>query len=133
MAEATTQQSDFLGAGWAFPIGVAGGRFVMTSDEALIRQSILQILQTAKGERVMEPEFGCDLKRMVFEANNDAAINLATHAVRTALKSWEPRIRVLDVAAKADPARRAWLLIDLDYVILSLNSRQNLVYPFYLG
>ncbi len=133
MTETTTPQADFLGAGWAFPIGVQGGRFVMAADAVLIRQSILQILQTAKGERVMEPEFGCDLKRLVFEANNGGTVGLAGHAVRTALAAWEPRIRVLDVTAQADPERRDRLLIGVDYVILSLNSRQNLVYPFYLG
>lgn len=138
MADTTSSSSvppssDFLGNGWAFPFGVTGGRFAVAADDALIRQSILQILQTAKGERVMEPEFGCDLARMVFQANNDTAINLAAYAVRAALDAWEPRIRVIDVTASPDRGLRERLLIAIEYEILSFNRRQNLVYPFYLG
>lgn len=125
--------TDFLGAGWAFPIGPQGGRLAMLADDDLIRQSILLILQTSKGERVMEPQFGCDLKQMVFEANNDQAVHLAEYAVRDALRRWEPRIRVADVTAKADPTTPGRLLIGVDYVIRSLNSPRNLVFPFYLG
>jgi uncharacterized protein len=125
--------ADFLGLGWAFPIAVAGGRFAVKRDDELIRQSILLILQTSKGERVMEPNFGCDLKQMVFSPNNDSAFHLAAYAVREALQQWEPRIRVLDVSAQSGSANPNWLNISIDYLIRSFNSRHNLVYPFYLG
>ncbi|RYF88909.1 MAG: baseplate assembly protein [Caulobacteraceae bacterium] len=124
---------DFLGAGWAFPIDAVGGKVAMKSDAALISQSIGLILSTSRGERVMEPTFGCDLKQMVFEANNAQSIHLADHAVRSALQQWEPRIKVSNVAASVDPDNRDVLLISIDYVIRAFNSRHNLVYPFYLG
>lgn len=133
MAVSKQPAPDFLGAGWAFPIAVQGARFAMRSDDDLIQQSILLILQTSKGERVMEPEFGCDLQQMVFEANNDQAIHLAEYAVRDALQRWEPRIRVVAVTASTNASDPNQLLIRVDYIVRSLNSRRNLVYPFYLG
>lgn len=124
---------DFLGSGWAFPVDVVGGKLAMKSDAALIQQSIGLILSTSRGERVMEPQFGCDLKQMVFEANNEQAVHLADHAVRSALKTWEPRIKVSNVSASVDSSDPNTLLISIDYVIRAFNSRHNLVYPFYLG
>jgi len=124
---------DFLGTGWAFPVDAFGGKVAMKSDAALISQSIGLILSTSRGERVMEPTFGCDLKQMVFEANNAQSIHLADHAVRSALQTWEPRIKVSNVTASVDPNNREVLLISVDYVIRAFNSRHNLVYPFYLG
>lgn len=124
---------DFLGTGWAFPVKPFGGKIAMKSDADLIQQSIGLILSTSRGERVMEPEFGCDLKQMVFEANNEQSIHLAAHAVQAALQKWEPRIKVLGVSAAPAPGDPATLLISIDYVIRAFNSRHNLVYPFYLG
>jgi phage baseplate assembly protein W len=126
------QNSDFLGTGWAFPITPAGGRLATLSDEALIKQSILLILQTAKGERVMEPEFGCDLQQLVFAADNQGQLHLAQNAVQTALQTWEPRIKVLAVTVTPAQSNPACLLIGVDYMVRAFNSRANLVYPFYL-
>jgi uncharacterized protein len=123
---------DFLGVGWAFPVAVQGGRVAMRADEQLIAQSILLILMTSRGERVMEPQFGCDLKELVFTADT-AAMHIAEHSVSTALGAWEPRIRVSDVTAAPDPQAPDLLLINIEYVIRSYNSRHNLVYPFHLG
>lgn len=124
---------DFLGSGWAFPIKPFAGKVAMRSDADLIEQSIGLILSTGKGERVMEPEFGCDLKTMVFEANNEQTIHLAAYAVEAALRKWEPRIKVTAVTGRQAPGDAATLLISIDYVIRAFNSRHNLVYPFYLG
>lgn len=125
-------KADFYGTGWAFPLDAAGGRVATLSDEANIAQSILLILQTDRGERVMMPEFGCDLSRLVFAPDNQSTYYLAEAAVKRALSNWEPRIRVLDVTAAPDRANPACLLVSVDYIIRSKNSRQNLVYPFYL-
>ena len=44
---------------------------------------------------------------------------------------WEPRIRVLDVDAHADPENPAKLFIDIHYEILATHDRRSLVVPFY--
>lgn len=123
---------DFLGSGWAFPVQSVGGRVAMRTDAALIAQAIGLILSTARGERVMEPAFGSDLPRLVFEADEQAT-PLIEHAVRAALERWEPRIRVESVTVTNATAGPAALLIAIGYVIRAFNSRHNLVYPFYLG
>lgn len=124
----------FLGLGWNFPVTLDDERHVALAPSAAetVRQSIWTILSTAPGERVMRPDFGCGLQDLVFAVNNAGTANAAARTVREALAVWEPRIDVLDVYATADPQRPNVLLIEIDYVIRSTNSRFNLVYPFYL-
>jgi len=48
----------------------------------------------ASGERVLRPEYGCDLHRLVFSPNDATTAGLAVHYVRAALLRWEPRIEI---------------------------------------
>lgn len=123
---------DFLGQGWAFPIHPQGGRVVMAADATDIQQAILIILQTAPGERVMLPEFGCRINELVFAAGNATAVSLSQLYVKQALDRWEPRIQVLSVVTTIKPSQPNMLQIAIEYVIRSRNQPANLVYPFFL-
>jgi len=125
-------EGDFLGRGWAFPVGVDHrGGMAMASGEADIEQAIRVILETAPGERVMRPEFGCGLHRLVFAPNSPTTAGLVAYHVREALGRWEPRIEVERVDVSPDPLRDAVLFIQIRYRIRSTNDLRNLVYPFY--
>ena len=126
--------SDFLGVGWSSPVELDGnGQIQLAGYEAAVRQSIRMILSTAKGERLMRPEFGCSLHDLVFSMNSAAAIGQVISAVHESLIQWEPRIDVLDVTATPDPTEPNRLLIDIRYQVRTTNNRFNLVYPFYLS
>jgi phage baseplate assembly protein W len=126
--------TEFLGNGWAFPIGLDDdGRVRMAAGEEGVRQSIWTILSTSPGERIMRPDFGCALHDLVFDVNSPATATAVSGAVRDALAVWEPRIDVLDVFAAPDPADPSVLLIEINYQVRTTNSRFNLVYPFYMG
>lgn len=124
----------FLGIGWQFPIQLdQQGRVAIARYAESVEQSIRIILGTSRGERVMRPDFGCDLTRLIFAPNNTATAGLAMYYVREALRKWEPRIELLNVDANADENERTLLLISIEYRILATNTEHNLVYPFYLG
>ena len=42
-----------------------------------IRQAILLLFSTRPGERVMRPDYGCDIHRLVFSPNDDTTAGLA--------------------------------------------------------
>src|SRR5262249_43940187 len=87
--------ADFLGRGWGFPTAVGlGDEINMVADEDDIRQAIRIILETDPGERVMRPDFGAGLRRMVFEPINTSTMALVRQRVEAALVAWEPRIEV---------------------------------------
>ncbi len=123
---------EFLGAGVAFPIRLDAGRIAMNSYEDHVRQSIRLILQTAKGERVMRPDFGAGLHNLVFEPVNPVTTSLVQHEVKEALIRFEPRIDVLKVEVTVDQKEQQKLLINIQYRVRRTDTIFNLVYPFYL-
>lgn len=125
--------TDFLGRGWAFPVGVGVDSDVqMVADAGDIEQAIRLILETDPGERVMRPDFGAGLRALLFEPINTNTLAMVQHRVQDALVRWEPRIDVADVTVSADDAASGILLIRIDYSIRATNTFANLVYPYYL-
>ena len=123
----------FLGSGVGFPLELDDGDIKQAKDEESIRQSIRIILGTAKGERVMRPEFGCGIYDLVFEITTDSTAGKISQAVREALLRFEPRIDVVDiqVTPKSDEEGQK-IFISIDYQVRATNNAFNLVYPFYL-
>lgn len=128
-----SEQRDFLGVGWKFPPQVTpGGRIAQARYEQRIEESIYLILSTARGERVMLPDFGCGIHNLVFAPNNSTTIAVVVQTVREALVAYEPRIDVLDIDAETAPDELNLLLIRINYRVRANNARGNLVYPFYI-
>ena len=106
----------FRGVGLAFPLAVTPqGALATASDNAKVEQSIWLILSTAKQERVMRPDYGCDLHQLVFSPNDETTAGLAIHYVRRALDLFEPRAEVVRVDAAANPDDPGRLDVTLDY------------------
>jgi Bacteriophage baseplate protein W len=124
--------SEFLGTGWTFPMKLEAGEIALSSHEEDIRQAIRIILETAPGERLMRPDFGCGIHDYVFAPNNVRTAGLIRFHVEEALRRWEPRIDLEEVSVRPDPDHGEVILIDIDYRVKSTDSRFNLVYPFYL-
>jgi len=133
MKQMDAQRKDFLGRGWAFPVAIdpRDGSIASVAFEEDVKQAIRIIIGTAKGERVMRPEFGCGIHDLVFEAIDVATIARIEATVREALNRFEARIDVLKVVVDATRDRDGVLLIELDYRIRSTNQIGNIVYPFY--
>jgi phage baseplate assembly protein W len=123
---------DFLGNGWAFPVSIdAHGRISLARQERDIEEAIRIILLTPKGQRVMRPEFGCQIHELLFATNDATTAGLAAYYVEEALGMWEPRIQIHQVTARPDPLNPGRLLIDLHYEIKATHDRRSLVFPFY--
>lgn len=62
-----------------------------------IKADLLQLLLTNPGERVMLPEFGVDLRSLLFEPNDTLLEIEARRRIIQALERWEPRVQIQDV------------------------------------
>jgi phage baseplate assembly protein W len=109
----------------------AGGISMSELDES-IRQSMLIILGTAPGERVMRPNFGCDIHDLVYAPNNLNTSSLAAHFCIEALGKWEARIEEVEAQADPSPDDPNRLDITIKYKVRATNTARNLVYPFYI-
>ena len=125
--------TDFRGSGWGFPIGLGPDNQIATAgNDDAIRQAVWMILDTAPGERVMRPDFGCGIHDLVFEVTSAGTSGLIGSKVKDALNQWEPRIIVVSVSVAPNTQQPNQLLIEVEYIVRTTNNRFNLVYPFYL-
>ena len=125
---------EFLGRGWGFPPSFEKSeqKTEMTSNREDIERSLEILLGTRKGERVMRPDYGCNLDEMVFESYNLSMKTYLANMVETAILYHEPRIEPLEINIDDSFIYEGRLMIDIDYTIRATNSRFNMVYPFYL-
>ena len=124
--------SDHLGVGWAFPVGVnARGRIAMVRGERSVEQSILMILMTPKGQRVMRPDYGCQIHELLFAPNDATTMGLASFYVDEALRTWEPRIEVIHVSAHSDETHPERMILNIQYRLRDSHVEQSMVFPFY--
>jgi hypothetical protein len=125
--------------GWLFahPDFDAGGMFPgltlsaqggigMVEGEAVVRQAVLLLISTVPGERVMRPEYGCDLYQLLFSLNDDTTAGMAIHYISLALRRWEPRIDIVRLDATANPVRPEVLDIMLVYRVRATDSVRQL-------
>ena len=128
-----TLRRPFLGTGWKFPLQVTPtGGIATSSEEQKIEESILLVLSTAPGERLMLPDFGCGIHDLVFAPNNSSTVTMVVDLVRRSLTKYEPRIDVIDVTAETSTEQPNLLLIRVDYRVRDNNAMANLVYPFFI-
>ena len=114
---------DTFGRGLSFPLRVGtDGRLATSSDEANVRESLQLILLTEPGERVMREDFGCGLKRFLFEPNNATTRALIQERVANAVARWEPRVRVDAVSVDADPDEPTAIVVVLHFRLVATNT-----------
>jgi phage baseplate assembly protein W len=126
--------NSFLGTGWSFPpqFSKVTGNVLMISNEDDIQNSLVVLLQTRVGERIMQPTYGCNMDVLLFEPINESLLTYIKDLVFTAIYYFEPRINPDDVTL-TDTADEGKILIEVSYTIRSTNSRHNLVFPYYLN
>lgn len=129
----TADTNTFIGRGFAFPMRVdSTGSIAMVSGPEDIDRSIVMVLSTAKGERLMRPQFGCEIWDQLFDPINANTLGRMAQSVRESLSQWEPRITVEEVQASPAVDADGKVAIAITYKVNATNDRRNLVYPFYV-
>ena len=91
------------------------GRIELIRDADAIRQALMLLLSTRPGERIMRPDYGCDLASLVFSPNDFTSAGIAMHLVGRAVERFEPRVVILGIDAGPAPHAPDRLQITLDY------------------
>ena len=128
------EDNGYLGRGWSFPpaFSKGGGYVEMTTADTEIQESLRILMGTALNERVMQEDNGLDLRRYIFEEANQTLVANMRKRITRAIDRLEPRIELEQVNVTLQGDDLSTLLIEIDYLVPSTNSRSNLVYPFYL-
>ncbi len=131
--EENQNSTSFLGTGWSFPPAFSKVRKSagMVSEQEDIEQSLQILLSTRPGERIMQPDYGCNLDRLLFEPLDTSLVTYVGNIVKTAILYHEPRIAPEKIEIREDAEEPGKLYITVEYTIRTTNSRYNYVYPFY--
>lgn len=123
----------FLGTGWGFPLAFSNksSDVGMLSDVDDIQSSLEVLLTTRPGERVMRPDYGCNLDELVFEPLTTTFKTYIKDLISTAILYYEPRIEVNSIELDDTGELEGRILIVIDYTVSATNTRFNFVYPFY--
>ena len=126
--------TSFLGTGWSFPptFNLGSRDVTMVSDEEDIHQSLNLLLGTNLGERFLQPLYGCDLRPYTFERISTTLGTQISDIVRKAILYNEPRINIEDIKVNHDDLNGIHE-INVEYHVISTNTRNNFVYPYYLN
>ena len=100
-----SEQTLFLGRGWGFPpeFSKSTNSVEMIADEEDVRSSLEILLCTSIGERIMQPAYGCDLKKLLFEPLDTGLKAYIEDLLTTAILYHEARIRLDEITLTAKP------------------------------
>lgn len=123
----------YLGTGWSFPptFTEGGKQLAMSADEQDIQESLQILLSTRVGERILQPRYGCNTEKLLFEPLDTGLQTYMQDLIETAILYYEARIRLNKIDLVPEP-NEGRILIEVDYTIKGTNSRYNYVYPFYI-
>ena len=67
---------------------------VVSKDNAAIKQAVVNLLLTNKGERFFNPNYGSNIRSFLFEPLDFATAALIRSSIKSTLNKFEPRIFV---------------------------------------
>ena len=70
------------------------GDLVVSKDASAIKQAIVNLLLTNRGERVFQPDYGSDIRSQLFEPLDYATAGSIKNSILYTIAKFEPRILV---------------------------------------
>ena len=86
-----------------------------------VKSNLLNLLQTTKGERRMNPTFGSDLYKVIFEFNNEEIPSIVESTVRSDIQTWMPYITIQNIIVDITNDNRDTYIINVQ-VEFSINQ-----------
>ena len=124
----------FLGVGWKFPpeFDKESKSVTLISEEADIKESLYILFSTRPGERMMQPEYGCDLSVLNFEPVNSNLVVLIEDNIQRSILYHEPRITLENIEILSERILDGVVDIKIEYTVIRTNNRNNIVFPYYI-
>ena len=99
-----------------------------------VKSNIKNLLLTSKGERVFQPDFGCDLRDLLFEQINSETLDGVDNSIRIALDTWLPYVNINDLILVQDESNPNEITISLEYsTTLQPDALDNITFNLVIG
>ena len=80
--------------------------FDLGNDLQVLQANLKMLLITAKGERIMSPTYGTNIKRIIFELNVASVETILQQEIAQAVAMWEPRVTLQSIVVQRDANKR---------------------------
>jgi phage baseplate assembly protein W len=77
------------------------GDLALRRDEESVKESIKNLILTDKGERLMQPLIGGNIRAMLFENITPAVLKMIEEQIFITIEEYEPRAELIDVEVKS--------------------------------
>ena len=94
------QKNIAIGVSLPFNSPSAFNKTYSTKDQ--IKSNLINLLLTDKGERVMNPEFGADLRRSLFEGINEDNNEIIRFKIINAVNAFIPEVTLTDIEIESN-------------------------------
>lgn len=96
-------------------------------DLNAIRNSIVNLFNTAPGERLLLPDYGCDLRQFIFEPISESTATRISATITRALLTWEPRVQLVSINIDGYEDRNEYVIdLVLEVPFLARNQKLNI-------
>jgi phage baseplate assembly protein W len=107
-----------------------GGVFKSTySTQDQIKSNLINLLLTYKGERILNPNFGADLPRLIFEQINDKTYEKIQNQIINSVTTYIPEIILTNIKITPDTDNNS-LYVDISYQIKLSGNKDNIIIDF---
>lgn len=127
-------EGNITGKGWSFPprFDKANQELITVTGVKDIEESLRILFGTRKGERVLEPDFGCNISDVIFRNMGLSEKTSLKNRITQAIYQYEARISLNQIEIDSSQIGNGICYILIDFTIESTNNRRNIVFPFFL-
>jgi len=122
----------FINIDFPFKDSPEGFYFNLNATDAdAVRADLLHLLLTNKGERLYMPDFGSDLKKYIFEPNDDVTHEQIKDNLNQTIKRYMPNLIINDITFKKDSIEEL-IIVELTYTVTdgTFNSTDTVTLTF---
>ncbi|TDG95538.1 GPW/gp25 family protein [Cardinium endosymbiont of Culicoides punctatus] len=126
-------ENDFLGIGWKFPpsFNQHSCSVEMVSGLQDVRESLMILMRTKVGERIVEEQYGCDLTPLAFQQLDLNLKTFMVNNIKQTITVHEPRVDVLEVQLNTLNDEEGTMDINVTYMVKALNVEDTIQYNYH--
>jgi phage baseplate assembly protein W len=114
-----------IAIGVSLPFNGPSGPFNKTySTKEQIKSNLINLLLTNKGERVFNPEFGADIKKVLFEGITEDTSALIQNLIITNVNYFIPEVNIVDVVVEPNTDNNSYNIIVKYSLVISGTADQ---------
>ena len=80
---------------------------VRKTNEEAVKEALKNLILTDKGERLMQPEVGSDIHRILFENYNIGTVKIIEELIKSTIKAYEPRAELIELNIIGEPDKNS--------------------------